>query len=105
MVWVSPGALRAPASSPNLCATADGECRASFRAGLSAPAPPVVHRQRSSGFIASIFGPDGPNREPQTTPAQFGSESIASGGKLAYPNPMDSDTIDEITAPGWSAMT
>jgi hypothetical protein len=61
-------------------------------------APPVVHRRRSSGFIASIFGPDGPSRAPQTTAAQFGSESIANGGRQAYPIPMDGDTIDEITA-------
>ena len=64
----------------------------------TAPAPPVVHRQRSSGFIASLFGPGGPNRPPQTTVAQFGSESIANGGTHAYPDPMDADTIDEITA-------
>jgi hypothetical protein len=85
-----PGALKAPPAPIN---TAPPQL-------ASAPAapPPVVHRQRSSGFIASLFGPDGPNRAPQTTPAQFGSESIANGGKQAYPIPMDGDTIDAITA-------
>jgi hypothetical protein len=82
-----PGALNAPAAPPPV---------ASASAALAPP--PVVHRQRSSGFIASLFGPDGPNRAPQTTPAQFGSESIANGGKQAYPIPMDGDTIDAITA-------
>jgi hypothetical protein len=62
-------------------------------------APPVVaHRPRSSGFIANLFGSGGPKRSPQTTAAQFGSESIANGGLHAYPIPMDEDTIDEITA-------
>ncbi len=64
----------------------------------SAAPPPAVHRQRNSSFIESLFGPGGPSRAPQTTPAQFGSESIANGGSRAYPIPMDGDTIDEITA-------
>jgi hypothetical protein len=88
------GALRAPAAPPLLASAAPVYTPAS----APAASPPVVHRQRSSGFIAGLFGPDGPNREPQTTVAQFGSESIANGGRQAYPNPMDSDTIDEITA-------
>ncbi|HKB95592.1 MAG TPA: hypothetical protein VKB94_02015 [Rhizomicrobium sp.] len=77
-----PGALRAP-SPPPVAATAGA---------------PVVRRRPSNGFLDSIFGPGGPNRAPQTTAAQFGSESIANGGSHAYPSPMDSDTIDEITA-------
>src|SRR5258706_11563045 len=77
-----PGALRAP-SPPPVAATAGA---------------PVVRRRPSNGFLDSIFGPGGPNRAPQTTVAQFGSESIANGGSHAYPSPMDSDTIDEITA-------
>jgi hypothetical protein len=81
-----PGALNAPTASVNNGPVAE------------AAAPPVIHRQRSSGFIASLFGPDGPNRAPQTTVAQFGSESIANGGKQAYPIPMDGDTIDGFTA-------
>jgi hypothetical protein len=65
----------------------------------AAPAPPVVaHRRRNTGFMARLFGSGGPNRPPQTTVAQFGSESIANGGTHAYPIPMDEDTIDEITA-------
>jgi hypothetical protein len=79
-----PGALRAPSPPPVAAAAA------------AAPAP--VRRRHSSGFLDNIFGPGGPNRAPQTTVAQFGSESIANGGSHAYPNPMDSDTIDEITA-------
>ena len=79
-----PGALRASSPPPVAVATA------------AAPAP-VVRRRRSSGFLDSIFGPGGPNRAPQTSAGQFGSESIANGGKQAYPVPMDGDTIDEIT--------
>jgi hypothetical protein len=81
-----PGALRAP--SPPAAAAISA----------ATPSAPVVHRQRSSSFIESIFGPDGPKRAPQTTVAQFGSESIANGGKQAYPSPMDEDTIDQIRA-------
>lgn len=44
------------------------------------------------------FGPNGPKRTPQTTVAQFGSESIANGAREAYPIPMDGDTIDQISA-------
>ena len=84
-----PGALNAP-RAPVVVAPPP-------LASAEAPAP-VVHRQRSSGFIESLFGPGGPNRAPQTTVAQFGSESIANGGKQAYPIPMDGDTIDDITA-------
>jgi hypothetical protein len=82
-----PGALNAPRAPVAAAPVASAE----------APAP-VLHRQRSSGFIESLFGPGGPNRAPQTTAAQFGSESIANGGSHAYPAPMDADTIDEITA-------
>ena len=65
----------------------------------SAPPPPAAPlRRRRSGFIAGLFGPGGPNRGPQTTPAQFGSESIANGGTHAYPAPLDEDTVDEIHA-------
>jgi hypothetical protein len=81
------GALRAPSPPPVAAATATA----------AAPAP-VVRRRHSSGFLDNIFGSGGPNRAPQTTVAQFGSESIANGGSHAYPNPMDNDTIDEITA-------
>ena len=63
---------------------------------VNATVPPP--RKRTSGFMAGLFGPDGPKRALQTTPAQFGSESIASGGANAYPIPMDGDTIDQISA-------
>ena len=67
------------------------------------PAPPVAAaaappRRRRSGFMAGLFGPGGPNRPVQISPAQFGSESIANGGMHAYPAPMDGDTLDEIRA-------
>jgi hypothetical protein len=84
-----PGALNAPPASVN---------NAPPQVASAAPAPPAVHRRRNTGFIASLFGPGGPNRDVQTTAAQFGSESIANGGTHAYPDPMDADTIDEITA-------
>jgi len=81
-----PGALHAPSPPPVAAAP------------VASVAAAPVPRRRSSGFLESIFGPGGPNRAPQTTVAQFGSESIANGGKQAYPVPMDADTIDEITA-------
>lgn len=84
-----PGALNAPPASIN---------SAPPLVASTVSAPPVMHRQRRNGFIASLFGPGGPNRPPQTTAAEFGSESIANGGTHAYPDPMDADTIDEITA-------
>ena len=62
------------------------------------PAPPVAPRRRHTSFMDRLFGPDGPKRAPQTTVAQFGSESIANGGAAAYPIPMDGDTIDQISA-------
>jgi hypothetical protein len=83
-----PGALRTP---PPVAATA-------APATTNASAAPVMRRRPSSGFLDSIFGPGGPNRAPQTTVTQFGSESIANGGKQAYPIPMDGDTIDGVTA-------
>jgi hypothetical protein len=58
----------------------------------------VERRRHSSSFVEKIFGPDGPKRAVQTTVAQFGSESIANGGREAYPIPMDGDTIDQISA-------
>src|SRR5438874_193094 len=81
-----PGALHAPVPPPLVAPAA------------TVAAAPVIHRRRGSGFLDSIFGSGGPNRAPQTTVAQFGSESIANGGKQAYPVPMDADTIDDITA-------
>ena len=89
-----PGALHAP-SAPIAApvAAANGPTPPA-----PATAPVVAHRPRSSGFIAGLFGPDGPKRSAQTTVAQFGSESIANGGQRAYPIAMDEDTIDDITA-------
>src|ERR1700748_1516556 len=63
------------------------------------PAPAVVPRKkRSNGFMDRLFGSGGPKRAPQTTVAQFGSESIANGGTHAYPIAMDGDRIDQISA-------
>ena len=62
------------------------------------PAPPVAPRRRHASFMDRLFGPDGPKRAPQTTVAQFGSESIANHGAAAYPIPMEGDTIDRIGA-------
>jgi len=45
-----------------------------------------------------LLGSSGPDRAPQTTVAEFGSESIANGGTKAFPAAMDSDTIDQISA-------
>ncbi len=83
----APGALTRPAFAPP-------------PAVASAPPPAAPPPRRGKGFFGSIFGPDDSSRPPQTTVAQFGSESIASGGVKAYPGPLDSDTIDQITA-GW----
>ena len=71
------------------------------------PAPPVTAgaepsvpppRKRTSGFMAGLFGDMASTRDPQTTVAQFGSESIASGGERANPIPIRGDTIDQISA-------
>ncbi|HEU0096544.1 MAG TPA: hypothetical protein VFQ52_08820 [Rhizomicrobium sp.] len=67
-------------------------------ANVPPPAAPVAaQRERSSSFVSGIFG-SGPSRAVQTSPAQFGSESIANGGARAYPIPMDGDTVDQISA-------
>jgi hypothetical protein len=85
-----PGAMNnaaPPATSPAVVASA-----------VPPPAPPVAPRRRHASFMDRLFGPDGPKRAPQTTVAQFGSESIANGGRDAYPIPMAGDTIDRISA-------
>ena len=89
-----PGALHAPSAPIAAPVTAAN----GPTPPMPATAPVVAHRPRSSGFMANLFGPDGPKRSPQTTVAQFGSESIANGGQRAYPLPMDEDTIDDISA-------
>ena len=82
-----PGALNNAAPSPPMVASA-----------VPPPAAPVAPRRRHTSFMDRLFGPDGPRRAPQTTVAQFGSESIANGGRDAYPIPMDGDSIDRISA-------
>lgn len=62
------------------------------------PAAPVAARNRQPGVFDGILGAGGPARGPQTTVAQFGSESIANGGSHAYPVARDGDTIDQISA-------
>jgi hypothetical protein len=85
----APGALNsAPASPAPVMASA-----------VPPPAPAVVPRKkRSNSFMDRVFGSGGPKRAPQTTVAQFGSESIANGGSHAYPIAMDGDRIDQISA-------
>lgn len=85
-----PGALHAPAPP----AAAVAPVAAPAMAASAAP----TRRHRNEGFLGRLFGPGGPSRAPQTTVAEFGSESIANGGSRAYPQPMDNDTVDEITA-------
>ena len=48
-----PGALNAP---PALVGNAPPQV------GSAVSTPPVVHRRRNTGFLASLFGPGGPNR-------------------------------------------
>jgi hypothetical protein len=87
----APGAMNQPAAGT--------PPRPPVTANIPPPAAPVAaRRERSSGFISGLFGPDGPARPPQTSAAQFGSESIANGGTHAYPVPRDGDTIDQISA-------
>ena len=84
-----PGALRAPpVSAP-----------AAEPVASTVPSPPPVaaDRRRSSSFITRILGLES-KRAPQTTPAQFGSESIANGGATAFPNAIAGDTVDRISA-------
>ncbi len=82
----APGALNMPSAAPVMASA------------VPPPAPPVVpRRKRSSSFMDKLFG-GGPKRAPQTTVAQFGSESIANGGGHAYPIAMDGDRIDQISA-------
>jgi hypothetical protein len=89
-----PGVLHAPSPAPSVV-SAPVTTTAS-----AAPPAAVVRRQRSSGFIASLFGPGGPNRAPQTTVAQFGSESIANGGRQAYPIPWTKTRLTK-SRPAW----
>jgi len=90
-----PGMLRAPvAPGP---ATVAAPMAASATPAPDIPAP-VRHLRRSNGFLDKLFGGGGPKRAPQTTVAQFGSESIANGGTHSYPQPMDQDTIDGFSA-------
>jgi hypothetical protein len=64
------------------------------------PAPPPAHRRRAGlgGLIGSIFGDGTPDRDPQTTVQQFGSEGIASEGTYAHPSHQLGDTVDAITS-------
>lgn len=84
----APGALTQPAPAAPV-------------AGAVPPAAPAVAARRSApgGFLGNLLTfNDGPDRAPHTSVAQFGSESIASGGREAHPNPMAGDTIDQISA-------
>jgi hypothetical protein len=96
-----PGALRAPsqpvAATAPVIAAPVAAAPVAAAPTMTASAAPPVRRHRDESFLDKLFG-SGPNRAPQTTVAEFGSESIANGGQKAYPQPMDNDTIDEITA-------
>jgi hypothetical protein len=84
----APGALNSTPSTAPVMANA-----------VPPPAPALAPRKkRGSGFMDRLFGSGGPKRAPQTTAAQFGSESIANGGSHAYPIAMDGDRIDQISA-------
>jgi hypothetical protein len=62
------------------------------------PAPAFTpRRKRNDSFMDRLLG-GGRKRAPQHTVAEFGSESIANGGRQAFPIPMDNDTIDQISA-------
>jgi len=86
-----PGALRAPS-------VAAAPMPAPLVASAADVPPPMRRTKHSNGFFDRLFGPDGPKRAPQTTVAEFGSESIANGGTHAYPQPMDQDTLDGFSA-------
>lgn len=68
----------------------------------AAPVPPSAApaslRRRHTSFVDRLLGLDGPKRARQTTAAQSGSESVANGGREAYPIPTDGGTIDQISA-------
>ncbi len=96
LVCYDTAAVRVPGALNN---TAQQLAPAPFVASaVPPPAAPVVPRRRHTSFMDRLFGPDGPKRAPQTTVALFGSESIANGGREAYPIPMDGDTIDQISS-------
>jgi len=97
------GALRAPTAAPvpmmaPAPMTAPAIAPVTAVSTASDVPPPVRHRRQGNGFFEKLFGPGGPKRAPQKTVAEFGSESIANGGARAYPQPMDDDAIDAISA-------
>jgi len=92
------GALRAPSAAAPVVPSVPAPMAAPVVTASADVPPPVHHVRRSNGFFDKLFGPDGPKRAPQRTVAEFGSESIANGGTHAYPQPMDEDAIDAISA-------
>jgi len=92
------GALRAPSAAAPVVPSVPAPMAAPVVTASADVPPPVHHVRRSNGFLDKLFGPDGPKRAPQRTVAEFGSESIANGGTHAYPQPMDEDAIDAISA-------
>ena len=91
-----PGALNNAAPPPAMVNPAI--TNPAMASAVPPPAAPVVPRRRPRSFLDKMFGADGPKRAVQTTVAEFGSESIANGGRDAYPIAMDGDTIDQISA-------
>jgi hypothetical protein len=63
----------------------------------AAPGAPTPRKPKSGGFFSRILGLDN-RRPPQTTVAQFGSESIANGGATAFPRSVAGDAVDRIAA-------
>jgi len=92
------GAVRAPSAAAPVVPSVPAPMAAPVVTASADVPPPVHHVRRSNGFLDKLFGPDGPKRAPQRTVAEFGSESIANGGTHAYPQPMDEDAIDAISA-------
>jgi hypothetical protein len=84
-----PGALRAPAAS--------AAPTTSIVPSAATPAAPAPRKQQSGGFLSGLLGL-GPKRAPQTNVAQFGSESIANGGALAFSSAIEGDTVNQISA-------
>ena len=93
-----PGALRPPVAPPVAIAPVPAPIYAPVAIAAPDVPAPVRHVKHSNGFLDKIFGGGGPNRTPQHTVAEFGSESIANGGTHAYPLAMDGDTIDAFSA-------
>ncbi|HJS45580.1 MAG TPA: hypothetical protein VJ753_04185 [Rhizomicrobium sp.] len=69
-----------------------------LNAPVTASAEPARPQPRQRGnFFSRMLGLEN-QRPPQTTVAQFGSESIANGGMTAFPTKISGDTVHQIRA-------